>query len=278
MAQGDRSIDRAIPPLWMLQGLAAAADVGRAEVANQYAVGLLPGLQVSSKLVVFREAALEQLRADPHPSRPKKDSRLPELVTTAWVAKRWARSSTAIDRLYGIGKLPGVVLGGFTLFRRELIEHLDIDELTPGPHAGAPPPPGKPQADPAIPKLFSREEAARSLELYPAQVRTWFHLGRIPGQVPTSVENASKVPMAFRAETIQRLDREQVTTSTPVRDPDIPDLVNGVQAAAMLGVDVGKVARMRLAGDLPGQLVRGKDGDTTRAVYRRVMVKRRARR
>ncbi|RSN38647.1 hypothetical protein DMC64_42030 [Amycolatopsis sp. WAC 04197] len=254
-----------------MQGLAAAADVALTTVKYQYLAGLLPGRRVGDRLTVFRESTLNRLRNNPQPSKPRKDGRIPELVTTAWVAERWERSTTAIDRLYRRGKLPGVQLGGFVLFRRELIDSLAVEELTPGPHheqIGA----GEPVEDEKLAGLLTREEAAGVLGINVQEVKTWFHYGRIPGATPTSTASAQRKLLVFRESTL--LQRGTEDLHAPADDGRLPTLVTGTQAAEILGVNPRSVAAMHERGELPGRPVIDGGGDTRRSVYRREVVER----
>ncbi|AIG81340.1 Hypothetical protein AJAP_42865 (plasmid) [Amycolatopsis japonica] len=271
MAQEDRTIDDALPELWTMQGLATAAGVPRSDVAKQYLAGLLPGVRVGERLTVFRAKTLNKLRKNPAPNTPKKDGRIPELVTTAWVAERWDRSSTAIDRLYRSGKIPGKVLGGVLLFRRALIEELDIDELTPGPHheqVGT----GEPVEDPKLAGLLTREEAAAVLGINPQEVITWYRYGRVPGTTATTTATAQRKLLVFREATLLNLDESKLLE--PARDAVLPDLVSGAEAAEILGISAKALADWNEAGKLPGRLVTDKDEERRRMVYRREVVER----
>jgi hypothetical protein len=260
MAQADSAIDESIPKLWNIHGLADKSGVARTTVSDLYRAGLLAGFQVNARLAVFREKAIEQLRRDPEPSQPKPDARLPELVTTAWAAQQRGVSMTAIDAKYRAGQLPGISLGRYTLFRRELVEQ--------GGGTGRP---SDPMRDPKIPDLVTREGAAEILGMNPREVLTWYRFGRIPG-AQYDLGAGQRSVLVFRESTIRRLEKATITASTPARDRGIPDLVTGAEAGEILGVNVTKVLRMHRAGELPGRDVTGKDGDSQRVVYRRSVV------
>ncbi|WP_372672623.1 hypothetical protein [Amycolatopsis kentuckyensis] len=263
MAQTESAIDESIPKLWNIHGLADKSGVARTTVSDLYRAGLLPGFQVNARLAVFRDSALKRLRRNLTPSHPKSDPRLPELVTTAWVAEDCGVSISAIDARYRAGKLPGVSLGRYTLFRRQLVEQ-----------GGGPGDRDDPMRDPKIPDLVTREGAAEILGMNPREVLTWFHFGRIPGAQCDLGAGEGRSVLVFRESTMHQLDPAEITASAPARDHDIPDLVTGSEAGEILGVNVTKVLRMHRAGELPGRDVIGKAGDSQRTVYRRDVVEK----
>lgn len=263
MAHADSTIDESIPKLWNLHGLAADVGVAQTTVSDLYRAGRLPGAQVNARLAVFRRNTLELLQRNPKSSRPKPDPRLPELVPTAWVADQRGVSMQAVVALHRRGNLPGISLGRYTLFRRQLIEA-----------GGGPARRDDPLRDPKIPDLVTSEGAAEILGMNLREVLKWFHFGRIPGAQYDLGEGEGRSVLVFRESTIRQLERAKITASTPARDRHIPDLVTGAEAGEILGVPVYKVARMHKAGELPGGPVIGKDGDTNRTVFRREVVER----
>ncbi|MFD1145899.1 hypothetical protein [Saccharothrix hoggarensis] len=249
-------IDKGIPELVNIDGLARLTGVPRDELNMRYLSGLIPGADVEGRGVVFRPAIAKDVMANPRPSRAVRDEKIPDLVSSEVAAGLRGISRQRLDVLYREGRIPArLVTDRLLLFRRSVAEGGQVGERT-----------GEPCDDSSFPELVDRTGAGEILGVTVKTLERRYHAGQLPGAT-YETSNPDRPGLVFRLSVVQEaVGREFV--AQPVRDPKIPDLLSSGEAGKILGGNRETARNRYLHGYLAGRPVEGTEGKPQRLVFR----------